>query len=120
MNKRKTGKEYERLASDYLIRKGYIILEQNFSCRSGEIDLICLDKRELVFVEVKYRSMGRSGGSLEAVNVRKQIQISRTAIYYLMKTGRSMDCPCRFDVVGIDGVSISHIENAFNAMGVHL
>ena len=61
MNKRKTGTEYEELAARWLIEKGYEILEKNYRCRIGEIDLIARDGRYLVFVEVKYRSDEKAG-----------------------------------------------------------
>ena len=65
-----------------LKKKGYRILEANFRCRFGEIDLIARDGAYLVFIEVKYRSSLKDGDSLEAVNRRKQRKIIRVAEYY--------------------------------------
>ena len=62
MNKRQTGSRYEETAAAFLTSKGYRVLERNFRCRQGEIDLICRHGRYLVFAEVKYRS-GLSKGS---------------------------------------------------------
>ena len=55
VNKRKVGTDYEKQAAEYLKKKGLKILEQNFYCRMGEIDIIAKDREYLVFVEVKYR-----------------------------------------------------------------
>ena len=56
MNRRETGSRYEKQAAVYLEQKGYEILEMNFRCRRGEIDLVARDGEYLVFVEVKYRA----------------------------------------------------------------
>jgi putative endonuclease len=82
------------------IYKGYRILEANFRCRFGEIDLIARDGAYLVFIEVKYRSSLKDGDSLEAVNRRKQRKIIRVAEYYLCMHQEKTDLPCRFDVIG--------------------
>ena len=71
-------------AAAYLKKKGYRILEANFRCRFGEIDLIARDGAYLVFIEVKYRSSLKDGDSLEAVNRGKQRKIIRVAEYYLL------------------------------------
>ena len=68
-----------------------------------------------MFVEVKYRADGRSGDALEAVTVAKIRQISKMALFYLNQKKISTDnTPIRFDVIGINGDSITHIENAFD------
>ena len=115
MNNRKTGSGQEQLAADYLVRKGHRILERNFRCRLGEIDIISLDRtaKALVFTEVKYRRSDRQGDPLEAVDVRKQYRICRTAAYYMMQHCVNMDLSCRFDVIAVTGEEIRHIENAF-------
>ena len=66
-NKRETGTRKEELAADFLTRRGVKILERNFRCRQGEIDLIGMDGQYLVFVEVKYRKTARNGMPAEAV-----------------------------------------------------
>lgn len=113
MNKRRIGAVYERQAAEYLKSKGYQILENNYRCRIGEIDLIARDGRYLVFVEVKYRSDGFCGNALEAVTVRKQHTIRRVAQFYLLSHHLSEDIPCRFDVVGITGTEITLVKDAF-------
>lgn len=112
-NSRKIGNLYERKAAEYLEKQGLTILERNYRCRQGEIDLIAQDKGYLVFVEVKYRSGKSAGDSLEAVDQRKQKVISEVARYYLAVKCHSSEIPCRFDVIGIDGERSSWIKNAF-------
>lgn len=113
MNKRNVGDEYEKLAAIYLTAEGFQILEHNFRCRIGEIDIIATKDGYLRFIEVKYRSNGRTGSPQEAVNYKKQRQISKVASYYLMKKGYSLDTACCFDVIGIWNHEIMLLENAF-------
>ena len=113
MNKRQIGTLYEEKAARCLQAAGYEILERNYRCRAGEIDLIAKDHDFLVFVEVKYRRNGSSGVSLEAVTPAKQRVISRVAQFYLTVKYNSVDVPCRFDVVGIDGDRLQWKKNAF-------
>lgn len=108
-NSRATGNEKEALAADHLAGRGYEILCRNFRVASGEIDI--------VFIEVKYRSGVHKGLPEEAVDVRKQRQICRTALFFLNKYGYGMDTPVRFDVITILGEDIHHIENAFEYSG---
>ena len=86
-NKRKIGEKYERRAGAYLEEKGYEILEYNFRCRTGEVDIIARDGEYLVFCEVKYRRGTEKGYPSQAVDVRKQRILSRCALYYLMEKG---------------------------------
>ena len=72
MNKRKTGAVYEERAAAYLIQHGFQILEKNFYCRQGEIDLVGIHGEYLVFVEVKYRKSKGKGLPEEAVTAAKQ------------------------------------------------
>lgn len=113
MNKRKTGKSYEKIAGEYLIRQGCEIIEYNFWCRTGEIDLITRQGNALVFVEVKYRKDEKYGFPGEAVTKQKQNQIRKTANVYLAKNGYSLNTVCRFDVVLLLGEQIEWIPDAF-------
>lgn len=113
MNKRQTGAEGELLAAEYLKGQGYTILKHNFRCRMGEIDLIAKEGEYLCFVEVKYRAGTSYGLPSEAVTPQKQKKIRRTAEYYLLTQGCSMDTPCRFDVVAVCGNHIRLYRNAF-------
>lgn len=112
-NKRQTGAAYELKAEEYLLGNGYKILERNFRNRSGEIDLIAKKEGYICFIEVKYRTTSDFGSPLEAIDVRKQNQIRKVAIYYLMKNKLSEWTPCRFDVIAFEGEKLTHIENAF-------
>lgn len=113
LNKRSLGQEQEALAAKTLEQFGYQIIERNYRCRAGEIDLIARHRGYLVFIEVKYRKNGEKGGPEEAVNLRKQRQISKVAAWYLAERRLDLYTPCRFDVAAVtpDGVKI--YENAF-------
>ena len=113
-NKRRLGGVYEEQAARYLEEQGLVIVECNYRCRFGEIDLIVQDGEYLVFVEVKYRHTGERGWASAVVDWRKQKAVSRTAEFYLFKQGYGLDTPCRFDVVAIDGDRIEWIQNAFD------
>ena len=111
-NIRRTGTRYEQAAGFFLEQIGYEVLEYNYRCRFGEIDIIAKDGICLVFCEVKYRSGREKGSPLEAVDNRKQQRIFRCASHYLAGRGLE-DVPCRFDVIGIEGTAVTHIKNAF-------
>lgn len=100
-NKREIGKYKEELACKLLMLNGYRIIERNFSCRLGEIDIIAKDGKYLVFVEVKYRKDTARGYGFEAVDVRKQRKIQNTSLYYLTIKKKSVDLPIRYDVIEI-------------------
>jgi putative endonuclease len=110
------GREGEKVAEQYLKRKGYRLVERNYRCMAGEVDLIVLDRRVIVFVEVKTRSDDRFGTPFEAVEFRKQQKMIRAAQFFLHAKGLHQR-EARFDVVGISwpaGVPVvEHIENAF-------
>lgn len=112
-NRRQKGSSYERLAAEYLLEQGYEILEMNYRCKLGELDIVARDGAYLVFAEVKYRKNASKGLPEEAVNVKKQQIISRVAAYYCMKHGIGETIPCRFDVVAFLGDGIHLIKNAF-------
>lgn len=115
-NKRQTGLLYEQQAAIYLEEQGYILLEHNYYCRLGEIDLIARDGAYLVFVEVKYRSTPGSGTAAESVNRTKQRRIYQCAQVYMKQHGISFLHPVRFDVLAVDGTEITLIKNAFGGM----
>jgi putative endonuclease len=106
------GSAAEQLASEYLQRNGLRLIESNFRCRFGEIDLILHDGATLVFVEVRLRSSQNFGGAAASVTSAKQGRITRAAQIYLQQQSREM--ACRFDVVLLDGErNIEWIKNAF-------
>ena len=117
MNKRVLGAQYEALAAKWLERQGYRILVRNFRSRFGEIDLVALDEKEeqpvLVFVEVKYRNTASSGYAEEAVGLKKQETIRRTADFYRVRYQVRDSVPCRFDVIAFQNGRLRHIEDAF-------
>lgn len=113
MNQREIGSKYEHIAGSYLERQGYKILEYNYHCRRGEIDLIAQDGEYLVFCEIKYRKSRMTGSPVEAVDVYKRRKLWKTAEYYLLRH-RLFDVPCRFDVIGIEDHRITLIKNAFD------
>lgn len=112
-NNRMVGQTYEQKAGEYLRNLGYEILEYNYRCKQGEIDIVALDRDIYVFCEVKYRRDDRVGFPAEAVTLTKQRRISRSAMVYL-KEHYLWDVSCRFDVISILGEDISHIKNAFD------
>ncbi len=116
LNKREIGTRYEQKAAQFLVTNGYRILDSNFRCRTGEIDLIGRDGDYLCFIEVKYRINTGHGFPAEAVNARKMTRIIRTAQYYMLTHGLPQDTPCRFDVVVILDHDISLIKNAFDGI----
>lgn len=111
-NNRKVGEEREALAVLELEKLGYKILQKNFRCRIGEIDIIALHRGYLVFIEVKYRKNAKTGYAAEAVTWRKQQIISRVADYYI-RTHCNKIPSCRFDVAALDGEQFTIYENAF-------
>lgn len=111
-NRRRTGSEYEQAAGYYLEQSGYEIVQYNYRCRKGEIDIIAKEGTCLVFCEVKYRADERKGSPLEAVDARKQRTLFQCAQYYLTEHHLE-DVPCRFDVIGIEGTKITLVKDAF-------
>ena len=112
MNTRAIGTVGENAAVDYLKKNGYTVIQRNFNCRYGEIDIIALDNGYYVFIEVKSRNTLNFGTPREAVVSYKQRRIIDTAKYWLFKC-RKTGVPVRFDVVEvIDGVP-SIIRDAF-------
>ena len=86
----------------------------NFQTRNAEIDIVARDKGTLVFVEVKYRRDSSHGDPLEAVTYTKQQRIRYASLFYMKRKGYNPDMTSiRFDVIGIQGDRITHIEDAF-------
>ena len=109
------GRAAEQLAARFLEGHGLVVLERNFRCRAGEVDLIARDGDTLVFVEVRLRSGSGFGGAAASVDARKQAKVLRAARYYL---AGQPEQPCRCDVVALDGLGTARIEwirDAFSA-----
>lgn len=113
------GKKGEELAVSQLKAMKYRILERNYRCPLGEMDIIAREKSCLVFVEVKTRATKDFGGPAAAVHERKQRQLSRVALLYLNQK-KIRDIPARFDVVAVDLSSskpkIEVLQNAFDLL----
>lgn len=93
-----------RLGEDEAIRwlkaRGYRIVERNYQCRLGEIDVVAMEGEVLCFVEIKARATRAFGTAIEAVSLAKQRKIARVASWYLSRA--RTDAPCRFDVLALD------------------
>lgn len=113
------GRRGEEAAARFLDRRGYDIVERNWTCKAGEADIIARDGEALVFVEVKTRSSAEKGFPAEAVNAAKRRRYERIAALFLQDYD-VVDVPVRFDVVSImvvapDRALIRHHINAFAA-----
>ena len=95
----KQGEDAEAACSRYLKSQGLKLLNTNFSCRLGEIDIIMLDKKMLVFVEVRFRKNDNFGGGLESITAAKQLKLRKTAELYLQNNQQHKNA--RFDVVSM-------------------
>lgn len=113
-NNRELGTKYEKIAQNYLEKKGYTILNINFRFKNiGEIDIVAKDGDYIVFCEVKYRKNTTHGYPYEAVNAAKIKKIRLTAKYYLASMHYSDNTYVRFDVISILNNKIEHIKDAF-------
>ncbi|WP_028116216.1 YraN family protein [Ferrimonas senticii] len=109
---RAKGQAYEQQARRFLERQQLRFIAANCQCRFGELDLVMQDQQHLVFVEVKYRQQQHFGGALAAITASKQRKLRQCAHWYLQQHG-SLEQPCRFDVIAIEGDNINWIQNAF-------
>lgn len=112
---KETGRRGEMLAAEYLVRKGYRIIERNFSTRFGEIDLICEHNGVVVFVEVKTKKGLDFGRPEEMVGRGKIRKVKNMAIVYL----KGREVACRIDVVAVvlqDGEKRSEIKHYENVV----
>jgi putative endonuclease len=114
LNNRRVGAQKEEEVCAHLLSEGVNILERNFRCRQGEIDVIGYDGEYLVFFEVKYRKTPNKGNAAQAVGTAKQRKICRVADYYRFLHHCAEDTPVRFDVIAVDGKQLSWIQNAFD------
>lgn len=113
--KHEIGKLGEDISCKYLQSLGYKILERNFLCKQGEIDIICIDKKELVFIEVKTRTNRNYGQPVDAVNTPKQKHIYNAVKYYVYARNLE-DEYIRIDVIEVyikdNKAKINHIKQA--------
>lgn len=113
-NRRKIGSMYEQMAAQALEDRGYVIVERNYQCTFGEVDLIARHDGFLVFVEVKYRKTDKFGLPVEAVGYKKRRTICKVAEQYIARKRFAKTPAVRFDIVGILGQQIFIYQNAFS------
>jgi putative endonuclease len=111
------GQKGEEIALRFLKKNGYRIIERNYTCKLGEVDIIAREKDTFAFIEVKTRRSTTFGPPQLAVNQKKQGQLSRAALYFL-KEKNLEEAKARFDVVaillGAKGEEIELIRDAFD------
>ena len=109
------GTEGECIAAAYLTSKGYVILERNWLRKRKEVDIIAMDGKTLVMVEVKTRSTQSFGEPAEFVGIKKQKNLIEAANMYIDET--AIDAETRFDVMSVvkesKDISVRHIKDAF-------
>lgn len=108
------GEQAEAQAAEFLLGQGLALLEKNYRCRAGEIDLVMREGSTVVFVEVRLRASDRYGGAIGSITGAKKARLLRAAKHYL--AGRKSLPPCRFDVVLFSGTGEPHpqwIKDAF-------
>lgn len=116
------GQRGEAVAARFLRRRGYKILARGDRSGSGELDLVALDGKTIVFIEVKTRRSQGAGHPAEAVDARKQRRLTRLAVSFL-KRHQLLSYPARFDVVAVTWPkgrwfpNVEHLVNAFDAVG---
>ena len=111
--KQEQGRKGEESALAYLQRHGLVLIEANFRCKLGEIDLVMREGQTLVFVEVRQRADRSHGGAAASITPAKVRRILRAAQLYLQRFSRLP--PCRIDVVAIDGARLEWLRNAIEA-----
>ncbi len=117
------GRRGEDAAARFLRKLGYVIVARGHRDKIGEIDLIAVDGRTVVFIEVKTRTADQKGTPAEAVDADKQQRLTKLALAY-MKRHDLLECKARFDVVAVTWPEksrtpqIEHIQNAFEAVGI--
>lgn len=112
------GEKGEQIAAEYLVKKGYKIMDRNWRFQKAEIDIIATYKEEIIIVEVKTRTSEEFESPKEAVTIPKQKNIVRAADAYIQE--KDLDLECRFDIVSVlilgNKINIEHIEDAFYPM----
>lgn len=104
------GKKAENLAEQFLTQNNLTTLKRNYLCKSGEIDLIMMDKDELVFIEVRARGKAEYGSAAETVDIKKQRKIISSAKLFLLENPHLSKHMCRFDVFELNDFNDSSHE----------
>ncbi|MEX5567882.1 YraN family protein [Pseudomonas syringae] len=118
--RQQAGREAEAFALQFLQQQGLRLIEQNWLCKRGELDLVMLDGDTVVFVEVRYRRHSGWGGAMESVDFRKQEKLVTAAQLFLQHATAWANSPCRFDVIAIEGepgkaAPLNWIKSAFDS-----
>ncbi len=119
----RTGKQIdgdagEQIAADWLQTQGLQIIARNVRFRGGEIDLVCLDRTTLVFVEVRLRRSEKFGGAASSITLGKRARIILAAQLFIQQNARWSNSPARFDCIlltGLESPQPEWIRNAFDA-----
>lgn len=115
--RQQTGSEGEARAAAHLEAAGLVVVERNWRCRSGELDIVARDSSgALVFVEVRSRASAAFGGAAASITPSKQLRLMRAAELYRQVTRNQHLC-CRFDVVLIEAGTLEWIRDAFQGAG---
>jgi len=120
-SRQESGQTAESLARKHLEQNGLRLVAHNWRCKRGELDLIMLDGKVLVFVEVRFRKHAGWGGALESVDMRKRGKLIIAAQQFLQSEQRWSNSPCRFDVVAIepgkqpDSLQLNWLKSAFES-----
>ena len=128
MNKTQTGAWAEDIAWQHMQQHGWHLVQRNFFCKGGELDIIACKANVLAFVEVKYRKTQAMGGAIASLTLRKQRHIIHSAKVFLQRFPQYSQMDCRFDLMAISGaavgshgspnqVQIQWLDNAFITTG---
>ena len=109
------GRAWEQRALTYLRRRGLTLIEANFRCTGGELDLIMRDGATIVFVEVRQRADADHGGPLASITPAKVRRLLRAAHSWLLR--QPTVPPCRFDIIAIEGAQVQWIRDAIHSDG---
>ena len=114
------GRRWERVAGEFLTRRGLTVIERGYRCRLGELDLVCREGAVLVVVEVKARSSGALVSGRDSIGHAKRRRLVPAARHYLMRHPIWQGRPLRFDVVAVSGIDtpepeLEWIRHAFDA-----
>ncbi len=115
------GYSFEERAAQWVAAQGWRILQRNYRCKVGEIDIIAMDESQLVFIEVRARNNPRFASAAASVDWRKQQKLLRAAAVYLRSVRVGKNFSCRFDVIAFDprqsgqDAELRWIRSAFTA-----
>jgi putative endonuclease len=120
MSRQAVGRAWEKIARDYLQRHGLSVIKERYSCRLGELDLVCRHGATIVIVEVRARKSGSVTSALDSVDRHKQRRIILATRHLLMCNPEWHTQPLRFDVFAVSDIDtpsprIQWTQNAFDA-----